>query len=327
MKTTDSNGSPKKSSKLTSLGKRIILILLVFLLIWPLTAGIYWLVYRGYTLIDPARFPKLDSAVQSVLNQTTPESDEPHKGAALSAAVRNRLQEEMSSPFGWSVNDLWISPTRWLDNRANRQRGTIFATRMLMNFYPTHLAKYGAADAENPQLKEAREKRFAFTEDSWWFPSTESAYRKGIVLLNKYEADLLENRAVFNMRSDDIYDLLVFITGKQFLDQPLGLLIQTNAEVPYFELDDRVYYTQGVVLVLRDFLTVLFHLYPEIGEKGGIENIRIAMRDLHQICTFDPPIVLRGSHDSVMADHRGKMARYLISARERLNDVAQSIRR
>ena len=317
----------KKLPRITILGKRIILSLLAFMLIWPLTVGVYTLVYKGYTLIDRTTFPSLDAKLKETLDKTPPDAPETEKGAALSMALRNRLNQEMSSPFGWSVNDLWISPTRWLDNRANRQRGTIFATRMLMNFYPTHLAKYGAADAENPQLKEAREKRFAFTEDSWWFPSTESEYRKGIVFLNKYEADLLENRAVFNMRSDDIYDLLVFITGKQFLDQPLGLLVQTNAEVPYFELDDRVYYTQGVVLVLRDFLTVLFHLYPEIGEKGGIENIRIAMRDLHQMCTFDPPIVLRGSHDSVMADHRGKMARYLIYARERLNDVAQSINR
>jgi len=327
LETANSNESPKKSSRLTSLGKRIILILLVFLFIWPLTVGMYWLVYRGYNLIDPARFPKLDSAVQVVLNQTTPESDEPHKGAALSAAVRNRLQEEMSSPFGWSVNDLWISPTRWLDNRANRQRGTIFATRMLMNFYPTHLAKYGAADVENQELKEAREKRFAFTEDSWWFPSTESEYRKGIALMQQYEADLRANKAVFNMRSDDRYDLLSFITGKQFLDQPLGLLVQSNSEVSYFELDDRIYYTQGVVLVLRDVLTALFHLYPEISEKGGAENIRIAMRGINRICTFDPLVVLRGEHDSVMADHRGKMARYLIEVRERLNDVAQSINR
>jgi hypothetical protein len=97
--------------------------------------------------------------------------------------------------------------------------------------------------------------------------------------------------------------------------------------VSYSELDNRIYYTQGVVLVLRDVLTAIFHLYPEISEKGGAENIRIAMRGINQICTFDPLIVLRGDHDSVMADHRGKMARYLIEVRERLNDVAQSINR
>jgi hypothetical protein len=313
--------------KMTSFGKWSVIILLAFILIWPLTVGIYWGLYKGYTAIDTTQFPWFISNIHSTLDQTKPGSPETQKGIALSAAISNRLEEEMSSTFGWSVNDLIVSPTRWLDNRANRQKGTIFALRMLLGFSATHLSKLGAVDAENPLLKEAREKRFAFTEDSWWFPSTASEYRKGIALMQQYEADLRANKAVFNMRSDDRYDFLSFITGKQFLDQPLGLLVQSNSEVSYSELDDRIYYTQGVVLVLRDVLTALFHLYPEISEKGGAENIRIAMRGINQICTFDPLIVLRGNHDSVMADHRGKMARYLIEVRERLNDVAQSINR
>jgi hypothetical protein len=317
----------KKGPRITTLGKRIILSLLAFVLIWPLTVGVYTLVYKGYTLIDRTTFPSLDAKLKETLDKTPPDAPETEKGAALSMALRNRLNKEMTSAFGWSVNDLWISPTRWLDNRGNRQKGTIFALRMLLGFSATHLSKLGAVDAENPLLKEAREKRFAFTEDSWWFPSTESEYRKGIALMQQYEADLLANNAVFNMRSDDRYDLLSYITGKQFLDQPLGLLVQSNSEVSYTELDDRIYYTQGVVLVLRDVLTAIFHLYPEISEKGGAENIRIAMRGINQICIFDPLIVLRGDHDSVMADHRGKMARYLIEVRERLNDVAQSINR
>lgn len=317
----------KKLPRITILGKRIILSLLAFMLIWPLTVGVYTLVYKGYTLTDRTTFPSLDAQLKEMLDKTPPDVPEIEKGVVLSMALRNRLNQEMTSAFGWSVNDLWISPTRWLDNRSNRQKGTIFALRMLLSFYATHLSKLGAVDAENPLLKEAREKRFAFSEDSWWFPSTESEYRKGIALMQQYEADLRANKAVFNMRSDDRYDLLSFITGKQFLDQPLGLLVQSNSEVPYSVLDDRIYYTQGVVLVLRDFLNTLFHLYPEIREKGGAENIRTALRGIDRICDFDPLIVLRGDHDSVMADHRGKMARYLIEVRERLDDVAQSISR
>jgi hypothetical protein len=261
------------------------------------------------------------SNIQPVLDQVKPESADAKKGIALSTALSNRLEEEMHSTFGWSVNDLVISPTRWLDNRANRQRGVIFATRMLINFFSTNLAKYGKVDAENEFLKGAREKHFAFSEDSWWFPSSESEYRKGIALLRKYEDALASGQAIYNMRSDDMYNMLTFIIGNQFLDQPLGLLVQPNDEVPYTE------YTQGVVLVLRDFIRTFMHLYPEVKEKGGEENIRIAFREMEQICTFDPLIVLRGDHDSVTADHRGKMARYLISIRERINDLAQSIRR
>ena len=313
--------------KMTTFGKWAVVLLLAFILIWPLTIGIYWGVYKGYTSIDPTQFPWHGSNMQPILDQVKPDAADTKKGIALCTAIGSRLEAEMGSSFGWSVNDLIISPTGWLDNRANRQRGVIFATRMLINFYSTNLAKYGKVDAENEFLKEAREKYFAFSEDSWWFPSTESQYRKGIELLRKYENALTGGKATYNMRSDDMYNMLTFIIGNQFLDQPFGLLVQPNDEVPYTELDDRIYYTQGVVLVLRDFIRTFVDLYPEIKEKGGDENVRIAFRDLEQICIFDPLIVLRGDHDSVTADHRGKMARYLISFRERLNDLAQSIRR
>ena len=313
--------------RMTTYGKWTVIILLAFILIWPLTVGIYWGVYKGYTSIDPTRFPWFSSRIHNVLDQIKPDSGEARKGIALCTALRNRLEEELDSPFGWSVNDLVVSPTRWLDNRGNRQKGVIFATRMLINFFSTNLAKYGTVDTENEFLKEAREKYLAFTEDSWWFPSTESQYRKGIELLRKYEDELSVGKATFNMRSDDMYNMLTFIIGNQFLDQPLGLLVQPNNEVSYTQLDDRIYYTQGVVLVLRDFMRTFVQLYPELKEKGGEENVRIAFRDMEQICTFDPLIVLRGDHDSVTADHRGKMARYLISFRERINDLTQSIRR
>jgi hypothetical protein len=312
--------------KMTKFGKWVVLILLAFILIWPLSAGLYWTVYKGYTILDQTRFPELDQNVTEILIRTKPDSDQLRKGAALSASIRNRLEQEMNSTFGWSGNDLVISPTRWLDNRANRQRGTIFATRMLANYFSTNLAKYGKVDAENKNLQEAREKYFAFSADSWWLPSSEKQYRKGIELLKQYDADLIKGEAIFNLRTDDMYNMLAFIISNQFLDQPLGLLVQSNDEVPYSELDNRIYYTQGIMLVLRDTLRTFVHLYPEVKEKGGQENIAIAFREMDQICTFDPLIVLRGDHDAIMADHRGKMAKYLISVRERINDLAQSIR-
>ena len=199
---------------------------------------------------------------------------------------------------------------------------------MLTNYFSTNLAKYGKVDAENKNLQEARETYFAFTSNSWWFPSSESQYEKGLSLLKKYESELLKENteAVFNLRTDDMYNMLEFIISKQFLDQPLGLLVQSNSDVPYTELDDRIYYTQGIILVLRDTLRTFIHLYPEVSEKGGEENISIALKDMSQVCTFDPLIVLRGDHDSITADHRGKMARYLISIRERIDDLAQSIK-
>jgi hypothetical protein len=277
--------------KMTKFGKWTIIILLAFILIWPLTVGVYWAIYQGYISIDPTRFPFDESKINSMLMETKPNAEEHRKGIALSAATTNRLEAEMNSPFGWSVNDLIISPTRWLDNRANRQRGVIYATRMLINFYSTNLAKYGKVDAENQFLKQAREKHFAFTGDSWWFPSSENEYRKGIKLVREYEDALNSGGAIYNMRSDDMYNLLTFIIGNQFLDQPLGLLVQPDDEVSHSQLDDYIYYTQGVILVVRDLLRTFVHLYPGIKEKGGEDNIQIAFQEMELMCTFDPLIV------------------------------------
>jgi hypothetical protein len=258
---------------------------------------------------------------------TTSDSPPAKKGVALCEEMINRLNEELHSRFGWTVNDVIISPTAWPDNRDNRQRGVIFATRLLVNFFATNFAKYGGAGAEDEDLKKAREQYFAFSPDSWWFPSSEDQYKKGIEMIRRYEERLLSKEAVYNVRSDKLYSLFSFILSPEFLDQPLGLLVEENEKVKYTELDDRVYYTQGVILVLRDFLHVLVHLYPEVESRGGKDNLQIAFDAMDKICTYDPLIVLRGTHDSIFADHRGKMARYLLTVRERLRDVANSLNR
>ncbi len=317
----------KKVKGLTRLGKQIVGALLLIILIWPLTLLLLWGGNSLYAMLDRTQFPELSPNMTEMFNAVSPTASSQEKGRVLGQALVNRLEQELDSSFGWTVNDLFFMPTSWVDNRDNRQRGVIFATRMLVNFYSTTFAKYGSAGTENDNLKEAREQYFPFTADSWWLPSSEKQYEKGIQALEAYCRDLDKGEAVFNVRSDDLYSLFNFIVGREFLDQPLGMLVEENEQLNFSKLDDHCYYTQGVVLVLRDFLRTLVHLYPEITERGGQENIDLAFRSMDKICTFDPLLVLRGRHDSMFADHRGKMARYLITVRERLNDVGQSLRR
>ncbi len=318
---------PLPSKEMVWWTKYLIVFALIVVLFWPLGFGLLWSFNKIYSMIDSTVFPSLDKSIVQILKTTSPNSPPAKKGVALCEAMINRLEDELNSRFGWTVNDIIISPTAWPDNRDNRQRGVIFATRLLVNFFATNFAKYGGAGAEDEDLKKAREQYFAFSPDSWWFPSSEYQYEKGIEAVRKYEKKLLAKEAVFNVRSDKLYSLFSFILSPEFLDQPLGLLVEPNEKVKYTELDDRIYYTQGVVLVLRDFLHVLVHLYPEIESRGGKDNLDLAFDAMNKICTFDPLIVLRGAHDSIFADHRGKMARYLITVRERLRDVTSSLNR
>lgn len=295
--------------------------LIVGLVLVMLSPALYVGSYYLYRAIDQMRFPTVDTQIETL------SPDDANKGSHMAGAMINQLDRELNSSFGWTPNDLYINPTRYLTRRNNRQLGVIHATRMLSNFFATNLAKYGQADNENADLKRARTELFAYSEYKWWFFSTESRYHEGIRLVRKYQSDLAAGNAVYNMRTDDIYNLLMFITGPEFLDQPLGRLIQSNDEVPRHELEERVYYAQGVTLVVRDFVEALIKLYPEVTRKGGAENIQIALKSMDRICTFDPLMVLRGDRDSLFADHRSKMARYMIEAEKRLNDLAQSIRR
>ena len=64
---------------MTKFGKWMVLILLAFILIWPLSAGLYWTVYKGYTILDPTRFPELDQNVTEILVKTKPDSDQLQK--------------------------------------------------------------------------------------------------------------------------------------------------------------------------------------------------------------------------------------------------------
>ena len=307
---------------------KYLLLVLALFLFWPVLFGGYYAMYSLYRSIDPTRFPDVSEPVAEAIALTEANATDAVKGSALLLSVHSQLERELKSPFGWSVNDAFYFPTKYLDNRANRQRGVIFSTRMLTRYFSTNLAKLGQADPENEHLKEVREKHIVYGAEIWGFfrASAENEYRRSIELMNEYKKELAEGTATFNARTDDIYNNLMFILGEEFLGHVLGSLVQSNDEVSFWELDDRIKYAQGVVLVVRDYITMLVDLYPEIVEKGGEKNVAVAFKDMDRICTFDPIIVLRGDHDSLLADHRGKMARYFISMMKRLEDVANSLK-
>ena len=288
-----------------------------------LSIGIIGVIYiftdRNFIDIDPKFKIELDSNT----SKSTLGNEE--KGALLVQSIYYQLNRELESPLGWTVNDVYIS--QYFDNRVNRQKGILFATRMIFTFYSTRLSKLGKTDNENELLKTVREKEFAYSSDVWGFfvMSSENKYKNGIKNIQEFEKDLVANKAVFNMRSDDVYELLKLITGPQLIDQTMGHLIQKDNEVSFTELDDRVYYAQGVALVIRDVMNTLVKIYPEILEKGGTKNIREGLSDLNKIVDFNPIVVLRGSNDSMLADHRGKVAKYLISVDRRIEELMESL--
>ncbi|SME94984.1 hypothetical protein SAMN06295933_0750 [Desulfovibrio gilichinskyi] len=320
------------------------------LLLW----GIWWAVSGIGYMFSTTEWPEISPSVRSEIvavkadpafnNPNASESDkeklETLKGRVLALAIVSRLETELAD--GWTPQYLFVTPKSHFDNAVNRKLGVLTATTLLQKFFSTTMAKYGSMDPENPWMQEARERDFTYGPRIWGFfeRSSNSAYEDGVANVHKYADKLIsmkvvnkkkgDSRAIVNIKASEIYDMLTFILSKNFIDVPLGWLSAPGGTLTWSELDDRVYFAQGMTLVLRDVITVLKELYPEKitnVDKGGTQNLEEAMMAMNKICTFNPMVVLRGKEDSMFADHRGKMARYMFTVRERLLDVADTIRR
>ncbi len=276
-----------------------------------------------YIIMEKTTFPEIspELAREFIKDDYT----ENERGTLLLTAATVHLDRELNSFFGWTANDLVISPTSWMDNRKHREEGVNFATKMLVSFFSTRTSKFGKGEEENANLKMARDSYLIFRPDQFWFPSSESQYRKGLELIEKYKKDLKSGKAVFNMRTDDVYQLLKYITSEDLLGEPLGRINKNSEDVSFFEVDDNLYYAQGVILVIRDVVKTLIRTDSEILEKGGEDNINEALAQMNNIATFNPLIVMSADHDSMFPDHNAKVTKYLFNIIERLNDIAESV--
>lgn len=305
MKISDIPGWVKTHMILRTLGIQLGLLFLLFLCLWGSQ--------KFYALIDPVVFPEPMALPENPASLT-----ENEKGKILLDAITHQMREETSSTFGWSYND-WIFNRFLFDNRAYRQYGVYHATKFLLDLYSMQIAKLGTTDKESDFLYKARINSFAIDPRSFMFPSAEGAYKKGFKLIDSYKESLDNGKGIYNCRTDDLYAAFVTVTGENLLGHALGLL-ENSQEMPFYELDNRIYEVQGMVLVLRDFINTLYELYPEIKAKNNAVNMAAAMEYLNKICNYNPLYITSFFNSGEL------IVSYLLFAKARLEDIRDSIR-
>lgn len=274
---------------------------------------VIWGSQKLYSAMDQTSFPET-----MPLPENPASLSENEKGKLLLDSITWEMKRELNSTFGWTFNDL-IFNRFLMDNRAYREYGVYHATRFLLDLYASQIAKLGSSDRESEFLYKARINSFALDPRSFMFPSAEGAYKKGLKLLEQYKESLDKGTGIYNARSDDFYAAFVTVTGENMLGYALGLL-ENSKEMPFYELDNRIYEVQGIVLVLRDFIHTLYELYPEIKSKNNAENMAAAMEYMNRICTYDPLIITSFFNSGEL------IVSYLLFARARLEDIRDSIR-
>ena len=272
-----------------------------------------WGSQQLYAKIDRTRFPEPNS-----MPEKAGALAENEKGKLLIDAITARMRYELGSTFGWTMNDLLFN-SYVMDNRAYRQYGVYHATKFLVDIYATKIAKIGDNDRESDFLYKARLNHFGLNPRKFWFPSAEGTYKEGLKLIEQYKASLDSGKGVYNCRTDDLYAALQLLIGENMLGYAQGLLENAQA-IPFYRLDNRIYEVQGMALVIRDFLSAIYTLYPEIRAKNNADNMAEAMKNLNRICTYDPLYITSvvNSGELVLS--------YLLFAKARITDIAESLR-
>lgn len=274
---------------------------------------VLWGSQKLYSKFDQGNFSK-----PMALPENPAQLPETEKGKILLDAITYQLRQELDSRLGWSINDLIFN--RFLfDNRAYRQYGVYHATKFLLDLYSTQIARLGSSDRESDFLYKARINSFALDPRSFMFPSAEGAYKKGLSLLEQYKKSLDDGTGTYNCRTDDLYASFVTATGENLLGHALGIL-ENSQQMPWYELDNRIYEVQGMMLVLRNFLNTLYELYPEIRAKNNAENMASAMQYLNRICSYDPLYITSFFNSGEL------IVSWLLFAKARLEDIRDSIK-
>lgn len=252
----------------------------------------------------------------------------------LDSAVNMSLEDwktlDFNSFWGWTPNDMaGYGPLAWprlFDNRANRQRGVIYAVRAMTEVWSQETSKLGSADRESEDLVYARQEGFGPSAEFWFFPASESLYRDGIEHVREYQRKLLAGAsdAQINVTSKNLANVLRAM--HKVLQEPHGRLVDRNTHVRWSELDDAVYYAQGSAIVIRDMLAALSVAYADDFRRGQLDRqVAEAIDSLNAAVQFNPWFILRGDGDAMLGDHRSKEARYITEAMGRLIDIAEAL--
>ena len=251
------------------------------------------------------------------------------RARVLSVAVTQALENELNFIFGFLPNDLNFVPSI-IDNRSEFQRGVVYATRQASDIIAKDVSRYGDRDTIDARLADATARFFAYSENVWgfWFVyDCEGKYRQGIANWKSWAESVgtaAKNAGIYNMRSDDIYNILRYCMN--MTDYALGML--NNDQLGHFGIDNAIYYTKGVALVTGNVLAALSAVDSSVKERGGSENLVEAMRRFDMINAFDPLLTIAGGSltgDAMLPNHVAALARHFDIANNRIADMMHSM--
>lgn len=249
---------------------------------------------------------------------------------------------------GYLSNDVF-PPGVWMDNVPNWEFGVLTQVRDTARAYRIDFSRSQSQSKEDDDLSVA-EGKFFFDNSSWAFPQTESEYREGIRLIERYLrrlADPSEPNAQFYARADNLQHWLQGVetrlgslsqrlsasVGKRQLnldlagDPSASRATQAPDEQEYqtawSQIDDVFFEARGQTWALLHLLRAMERDFRDVLDK---KNARVSMQQI--IRELEPtqqtvwsPVILNGDGLGLLANHSLVMASYISRANAGISDL------
>ena len=228
------------------------------------------------------------------------------------------LDHELNHRFlGWRPNDI----IRIADNIKNLQLGILEVTRRTAVALAENLSRTGSTDAYVPGLEYAMN-AFMIKPTELLFPSAEGKYQEGLDEWRHYQNMLERREARFYRRVDNLVPLLK--ACESILGSCDENLVKDPGNISSFKADDVFYYTKGVATAMGTILEAVALDFDDTLSVQGTEVLHHAVEALHHASHMDPWIVLEGSPDGILANHRANIAAPISHTRFYLDVLSRS---
>ena len=293
---------------------------------------------------EPDMFAVRNSAAQNAEQHNRPLVI----GYVATATVIRVAETLLDKRGGYLSNDVF-PPGIWMDNVPNWEFGVLTQLRDMARAYRIDFSRSQSQSTEDVDLAEA-EGKFFFDNASWAFPQTESEYRDGIRLFERYLERLADSSrpdAQFYARADNLQQWLQGVetrlgslsqrlsasVGKRQLNIDLagdpGAAQSTDAprdeeyKTPWLQIDDTFYEARGQTWALIHLLRAMEQDFGDVLDK---KNARVSLQQI--IRELEPtqqtvwsPFILNGDGLGLLANHSLVMASYISRANAAITDL------
>lgn len=255
---------------------------------------------------------------------------------------------------GYLSNDI-APPGVLMDNMPEWEFGVLQQLRDFTLAMRNDFSRSQSQSEDDVDLREAQP-LFAYSNDSWIFPSTESQYREGLTHLDAYLrrlADQDEYNAQFYVRADNLVEWIKLVEKQlgsmsQRLSASVGQ-VRINTDLaneeaaqqstsapslmvmrtPWMQIDNVFYEARGTTWALLHLLKAIERDFrPVLQDKNAVISVKQIIRELEEAqAPIYSPMILNGGGYGFFANHSLVMANYISRANAALIDLRKLLER